>query len=303
MLTALPALADDAPDSNDPRAELLGLAEALADAGRQRIASESIDKDERLLQRQLKLVRYDAESVEALAEALAIPEDPAVAAYVAAQLFKPLLHASDETARAILDLVQSTYQGLGPYQPLPAYTRDELERLIEPTQRPGESDAAFEGRRQRHAERLAEKQQAEREAQLHNTSLALLEGQSVQLMLRVDSRRADAELLNWMVAAEKDQVWSFTRILGAIRTAARDMDQERALRFYKALQPLLTPASMTAREYVDPGEVLLSDTANGAFAVHTTAPGEHVLKTLNHLATPAEVPAIVGPPRPSDEDD
>jgi hypothetical protein len=275
--------------------ELLALGESLLEAGRQTIANGPDDEFERSLHKQLRVVRYNTDSIETLREILAADDEAAVMLYVAVRLFKPLTFAPTDVAQAGMDLVRSTYDRYDGYEHLPDYSDDDLDAMTPPERDEHESDDSFERRKQRRAERLAEKMVKDRIVQLHNQNLRSLEHQTITMMLEADRSGYDSELIRWMVASEKDRLIRFTWILESIRTAARDMDPDRAAKLYHKLKKYLTRESMADQTYADPSNITIHETQNSTFATEDTSPGEHLLRTINHLATAAELPALLPP--------
>ena len=277
--------------------DLLALGEDLIESGLQAVANGPDHDVERVLHRKLRVIRYDENSIDALAEILAANEDEAVMLYVAARLFKPLAYAHQEVALAGTRLVRETYDRFEGYKHLHEYTPDELESMVPAERDDNESDASFERRRQRRAERLEAKLLKDRLVQLYNQNLRTLERQTFTLMIEADKSAYDSELVRWVVASEKDGLMRFTWILEAIRTAARDMDRDRAAQLYGKLKEYLTVESMVERTYADPSNIAIHETENSTYATERIAPGEHLLRTINHLATTAELPALLPPNR------
>jgi len=301
LLVPLTAAWGGPPPQAANEADILDLAAQLGDVGRQLI-EDALDEDvQRALQRRLKQTTYDATCVEPIQEALQLVEDETVELYVAVQIFKPVLMGNDETVVAATELVIETYRRLGKYESLKQYSDEELAAMAEPVQREKESDKAFAQRKARHAKRIEDKAEEDRRVKLHNGLAHRLQLQAIQLMLQSDEGKYDRELIDWMKTAEAKNRWAFTEVLAALRTAARAMETERAAWFYKRLKKYLTPKSMVERTYVDPSSVQVQPFGNSRFTRHTAAPGKHLLNTINHLAVPAELPALREPELP-DED-
>ena len=293
----------DGPSQATGEEDLLALADELFAAGRLAVENGLDDNTERALHLKIRRVLYDESSLNTLQKILGENEDPEVMLYVATRLFKPLVYARKEVALAGTSMLRETYGRYAGYKHLPEYTPEELAAMVEPMRDGDESDETFERRRQRRAERREEKMRKDRLVQFYNQNLRLLERQTVTLMLRADKSGYDNDLISWMLDSEKDRLLRFAWVLEAMRTAARDMDPDRAAGLYRKLKKYLTRESMKVQTYTDPSSITLKATENSTYATEQAAPGDHLLRTINHLATTAELPALLPPTQRRTTDD
>ena len=290
------ALAGNASAAEVKDPKFLELVERLEQAGEQWLAGTLDEKAERALQRQLKSLRYDSESLADLRAALNRPiTDDTVALYVGTRLIKGLMMSSPQVAAEGAAIVVQAHERLGTFKPLKQYDKKMLAGLAEPVQGPDETDDAFARRRQLVEDRRQEKLQEDRLVKIHNNQVNRLQKQTIQLMLLADRRAYDEKLLDWMAEAEKKRQWSYAIILGGIRSATETMTRERAAWFYGELKKIWKPRDTGKYTYTDPGEVTLEAAANSAFATHDDRPARRVLQTINILATQAKLPAVKHP--------
>ncbi|KKN68304.1 hypothetical protein LCGC14_0452600 [marine sediment metagenome] len=286
-----------AAEVKDPK--FLELVERLEQAGEQWLAGTLEEKAERTLQKQLKSLRYDSESLDDLRAALNRPiTDDTVALYVSTRLIKGLMMSSPQVAAEGAPIVVQVHQRRGTFKPLKQYDKKMLARLAEPVQGPDETDDPFALRRQLVEDRRQEKLQEDRLVKIHNSQVTRLQKQTIYLMLLADQRAYDEKLLDWMAVAEKKRLWSYAIILGGIRSASETMTRDRAAWFYGKLMKIWRPRDTKKYTYTDPGEVTLEAAANSAFATHDDRPARRVLQTINILATQAKLPAVKVPARP-----
>lgn len=280
------------------RDDLMALRQDLYEAGQAWLDGGGIGHD---LQRQLKGVWYDADSLPALAEALQPmtdqnhQTDEAVQLYVATRLIQPLLLARQDVLRQALPAVHEQYQRLAQFEDLPHWTDSELRRMARPRRKPGENDENF-GRRRNEARRLRREMAAEqRSVQLHNDAVKQLRRQYVRLLLRADQQGADEKIFQMLADAVEAGQFEFVDILAQIRSASADMGRERAATYYDELKEMWTPESMEHLTFVDMGDVTTRQNANPSVATHIESPGERLLQTINTLASSAKLPALAAP--------
>lgn len=296
-LAATPALFAQQ-DAGIDRDSLLAMTQDLQEAGQRWLDGEGVDPN---LQRRLKGVWYDAESLPALADALqpATDEqeqiDEAIQLYVATRLFQPMLLARQDVVRQALSIVREQYERLAHYEDLPHWTDDELGAMARPRRQPGENNQDYVRRRDQ-ARALQQEMTAEqRRVQLHNGAVKQLRRQYVRLLLRADEPQADDEVLRMLADAAANRQLDFVDILGQIRSAAADMSRQHAAAYYNRLKEMWTPDGMGERTFVDMGDVATSDRANPSFATQTESSGERLLQTINILAASARLPALAAP--------
>ena len=296
-LAATPALFAQQ-DVGIDRDSLLAMTRDLQEAGQRWLDGEGVDPD---LQRRLKGVWYDAESLPTLADVLqpATDEqeqiDEAIQLYVVTRLFQPMLLARQDVLRQALSIVREQYERLGNYEDLPHWTDGELGATARPRRQSGENNQDYMRRRDE-ARALRQEMAAEqRRVQLHNGAVKQLRRQYVRLLLRADEPQADDEVFRMLADAAANGQLDFVDILGQIRSAAADMSRQHAAAYYNRLKEMWTPESMAGQTFVDMGDVATSDRANPSFATQTESPGELLLQTINILAASARLPALAAP--------
>jgi len=179
------------------------------------------------VERKLRAVSYDVESLGTLRVVLATRRPPLADVYVANLLLRPLLLAKKEVIREGLPFVKTLCGRLVVYRQMPRYTRAQLESLRLPANlRPDEGERtrqAFSEVERRQKAKLA----GERPYVLYGRQVRQLENSIYQLMVLADDRREDRQLLTAIVDKQRLGLAVYADIVEMIRAEASNMTAER----------------------------------------------------------------------------
>ena len=245
--------------------------------------------------RKLKDVTYDAESVRLLKTHLQNRQQNPVDLYVVNRALRPMLMADAEVIRLILPTVQNI-QARVQFREFLNIPPDKLKPRQMPQYKvpvPADKLMADLVERERERDRKAT---LDKLTAKHSVEAAMLITTTARLMIYANTPAHDGRVLTMLTAEERMGRATFLTILEAIRNEAPKMDEKRSKVYYESLKRLGLGLRSTVKSYVDYVKPVLVPDAKSYYekapAEPNFCPAIIVLETANQFAPNANLPAI-----------
>jgi RNase H-fold protein (predicted Holliday junction resolvase) len=235
--------------------------------------------------------------VPALQAVLASQQNALIDMYVANRLLSPLKLSEPQVIVLALPSVKETFKRIGKYERIPQYNKQQRAAMEMPVKYEPEDKARLEAEVQ-----AAQQAKVYRDhyVELHNQFADALMKTVFELMLRSRTVAYDTELVAMLQTHIEKGHLIYMHILESMQTQAAGMSKERAKALYLACKKIWKQMPKGKKTYVNPTKVEYNGFDNSKFAGETRRADKDLLKTINHLATPAGMPALTDRARSSD---
>jgi len=245
--------------------------------------------------RAIKAITIDEQSLTGLQAVVNTPRQDPIDLFVADRLLRPLAWSKTEVIRKALPMVKAFLKRVGKFQDLPFYSEEALEKYRYP-------EGATETQKAFIDEQRKAKIEKETPIKLHNEQVADLQKLLFELMVIANDSHEDTELFGLLKSAESKGWWAYSQIADTFRSESKRMSIERAKALYEQFERLwnelredMEHKKLTQKEYVDQANIVLRPADNSTFTYVKDNPCPRLLRTINHLAPMARMPALKDP--------